>query len=96
MNPLPPVELSENDDFESQSSGLDIPVLQDPVAVVPGKAPSTKKKRNAVILGLALAAVCATWLAANMPMELENVLPDNWQADFKSMTGQDPVARNDS
>lgn len=96
MNPLPPVELSDDDDLKTQPSDLDIPVLEDPVDVVPGKAPTTKKKRNALILGLALAAVCATWLAANTPMQLQNVLPDNWQAELKSMTGQDPVARNDS
>ncbi len=94
MNPLPPVEVFDDAESDVPATHIDIPVLEDPAPVAAGIARGSNKRRNAIFLGLALATVCATWLALNMP--LENVIPENWQAEPKSITGQEPIAGNDS
>jgi len=99
MYPLPPVELAEPEG--NNSVAIEIPVLEDPEPVIPGKARDAKRfgslsisRRHGVLLGIGLFAIAATWAVMNIP--LHDVLPDNWQAQLKALNGSEGVAGNDS
>ena len=75
MLPLPPVKI---DDVKSEAyaSTIDIPVLEDPIPIEPGRA-SRFNRRHVILLGVGLVAIGATWAALNFP--IQEVLLGNWQ-----------------
>jgi len=105
MYPLPPVEFTDVDGDSNMAMNMDmnmeIPKLEDPEPVTPGKSRGSKRfaafsisRRNGMLLGISLVAVVATWAALNLP--IQDVLPDNWQAQLKALNAKDGIAGNGS
>jgi len=103
MYPLPPVEFTDvdGDSNMAMATDMNIPKLEDPEPVTPGKSRRSKRfggfsisRRNGMLLGISLVAVVATWAALNLP--IQDVLPDNWQAQLKALNGKDGIAGNGS